>query len=398
VTFDWIQLAPAVGACQGLLLAGVLGAQRSNRVANRLLAALMVTCTVYLLVAVYYASGLVDAYPHFFGISYPLPWVFGPLLYLYTTAAGDRAWRFRRRDALHFVPVAVVVIATLPVYLLSGTEKMALLGRLQAGDTPALLAVLGPSKYVSGVSYSVATAAHVRQHRRRIRHSYSNTERVNLRWLLTLAGAGAAIWLLALAIRVADLVPRLVRPPRGDLVALAIALLVYAIGYMGLRQPEIFRYDGPPAGSPPESPSRGIAPAEGLEQHTARLEVRHERSGTSDAEAARLKSDLLALMTLKQPYRDPDLTLAALAERLNTTPHKLSAVLNAELSRTFYDLVNGYRVDDVRRRLAEPESRRLNVLALALDAGFASKSTFNEVFKKRTGQTPSTYRKALVGS
>jgi AraC-like DNA-binding protein len=102
-------------------------------------------------------------------------------------------------------------------------------------------------------------------------------------------------------------------------------------------------------------------------------------------------------MTREHPYRDPDLTLPDLASRLNTTPHKLSELLNTELEQTFYDFVNGYRVEDVQRRLLESKSKHLNVLALAMDAGFASKSTFNEVFKRRTGQTPSTYRKALAG-
>src|SRR5262249_59435295 len=81
LTIDWIQLGALVGALQGFLLAGVLVAHRSNRTANRLLAALMVTFTIYLVMSVYYSAGLVQRYPHFFGISYPLPWWFGPLVY-----------------------------------------------------------------------------------------------------------------------------------------------------------------------------------------------------------------------------------------------------------------------------------------------------------------------------
>ena len=130
-----------------------------------------------------------------------------------------------------------------------------------------------------------------------------------------------------------------------------------------------------------------------------RAEQRYERyvrSGLSDVEAAALKSKLLTVMEREQAYRDPDLTLADLAERLDTTPHKLSEVLNSELDQTFYDFVNGYRVEEVRRRLADAKSKPVNVLSLAMDAGFASKSTFNQVFKKRTGQTPSSYRKALA--
>src|SRR5215207_7723533 len=178
VNFDWIQLAVALGAVQGLLLTGALLAHRSNRVANRLLAALMLTFSVSLASVLYYASGLTREYPHLFGISYPLPWVFGPLVYLYTLAASDRAWRFRTRHALHFAPAIAVVIVTLPIYLLSGSDKMALFDRLQAGDTPTLLAALEPTKYVAGLAYSVATVVHVRRHRRQIRDSYSNTERV----------------------------------------------------------------------------------------------------------------------------------------------------------------------------------------------------------------------------
>lgn len=401
-TIDWIQLAAAVGILQGLLLAGVLAAHQSNRTANRLLATLMVACTIYLASALYYSAGWTRAYPHFFGISYPLPWVFGPLVYLYAVAASDRSWHFRRRHALHFAPAIVVVIATLPIYLMSGPEKIALYDRLRAGDSPTLLAVLGPSMYVSGLSYSVATVAHLRQHRRRVENSYSNTERVNLSWLVRLAGAGAAIWLLAVSIAIAGVVPRPIRPHGSDLVALAIALLVYAIGYMGLRQPEIFRYDGPPTSSRPElvpaepTPSEA-APAEVVPHPAERGDSRYERSGLGDAEAAKLKAELLALMRREHLYRDPDLTLPDLAGRLNTTPHKLSEVLNTELAQTFYDFVNGHRVDDVRRRLVEPGSKRVSLLALAMDAGFASKSTFNQVFKKQTGQTPSTYRKALAG-
>jgi len=100
-------------------------------------------------------------------------------------------------------------------------------------------------------------------------------------------------------------------------------------------------------------------------------------------------------MDTEQPWKDSELTLADLATRLNTTPHKLSEVLNAEVGQTFYDFVNGYRVREVQRRIRAGEARTLKMLALALDAGFASKSTFNQAFKKHTSQTPSDFRQAV---
>lgn len=402
VTFDWVSLASALGAIQGLLLAGVLVAHRRNRLPNRLLAALMVAFTLYLAEAVCYASGVIRVYPHVFGISYPLPWVFGPLVYLYSLAASDRAWRFRRLHALHFVPVAAVVLVTLPIYMMGGAEKLALYDRIWAGDAPPLIAVISALMFVSGISYSVATVAHLRRHRQRVERSYSNTEHVNLRWLLWLAGAAAAIWLLATALLIAGLFPAEPRPSDTDHVALAIAVLIYAIGYRGLRQSEVFQYDTPPEDSPAGSavPSRPLpedSAEEGVVGSIGRADPRAERAGLGDAEASRLETGLLALMASEHPYRDPDLTLPDLAGQLGTTSHKLSELLNTRLGKSFYDFVNDYRVDDVRRRMQEPKSKHLKVLALAMDAGFASKSTFNDVFKKRTGQTPSTYRKALAG-
>jgi AraC-like DNA-binding protein len=423
VTIDWLHLLTLIGAAQGFLLAGVLLAHRTNRAANRLLAALMAAFTLYLIQDVYYSMGLLRAYPAFFGWSYPLPWIFGPLVYLYALDASDGERRFHLRDAVHFLPVVVVVLAGAPIYLMSGPDKIAMYGRLQSGDVPAMLRVIDPTKWVSGFAYSVATFSYLRQHRREIENSYSSTERVNLRWLVWLSAAAVSVWLLALVIGITGIVPSSVENRGDSVVALAIALLVYAIGYKGLRQPEIFHYDrrearAAPSASldqpMPDSPRPAVAlvgdalAAPGTPASSAQIDVvstseeranaryeRYERSGLSDVEARALKASLLALMTREHPYRDPDLTLPALAERLDATPHKLSEVLNSELSQTFYDFVNGYRVEEVRRRLAAPDSRHLSVLTLAMDAGFASKSTFNQVFKKQTGQTPSTYRKAV---
>ena len=388
LTLDWIQLASAVGALQGLLLTGVLVAKRTNRTASRLLAALMAAFTIYLASTVYYGAGLVRAFPHFFGVSYQMPWVFGPLVYLYAVAASDRSWRFEKKALLHFLPVTINVLATMPYYLMSGAEKLAMLDRWIAGDIPTQLALLDPFKYVSGISYSVATVLFLRVHRRQIENSYSNTGRVNLRWLLGLTTAAFGIWLLATTLRITDVGTLL----RDDHISLAMAVLVYAIGYMGLRQPEVFRYE---TAEYPVPVLPNAAPAVPPPRETETSESRYERSGLDDLEAQRLKSALLVLMDAAKPWRESELTLSDLATSLHTSPHKLSEVLNSEIGQTFYDFVNGYRVREVQRRIKAGDARALKMLALAMDAGFASKSTFNQAFKKHTSQTPSDFRQAV---
>src|SRR5512146_505906 len=174
LTLGWVQLAAVVGALQGLVLTVALAAQRSNRTANRLLAALMATMTVYLAAGPYYAAGLIRIYPHFFGINYPTPWLFGPLVYLYARAASDRSWRFTPKALVHFAPATLVIIAVTPFYVMSGAEKIAMFERWSASGVTGALAYLDPTKYVSGIAYSAATAVYLVHHRRDVERSYSN--------------------------------------------------------------------------------------------------------------------------------------------------------------------------------------------------------------------------------
>lgn len=397
VTLDWLHLIILLGAIQGAFLAVALVARRRNRTANRLLAAAMLAFSIGMASSVYHAAGLEQRYPHFFGWAYPLPFLYGPLIYLYAVAAADRGHRLTRRDTLHFVPFLATVIMGLPVYLMSGPDKIAWYHGLLAGDIPPWIRIADPLKYVSGIAYVVATILFLRRHRQRVQNSYSSTERVNLRWLLWLGGSATAIWLLAIGIEVVESTGVMTIAAGDDLIALAIAILVYGIGYMGLRQPEVFRYETAEYPVHPKAKMTEASPASDLPSAPAvdAEPVPYERSGLSIAEARRLKDRLLALMDGEHPWKDSELTLADLAERLDTTPHKLSEVLNTEVGETFYDFVNGYRVREVQRRIAAGEGRALKILSLALDAGFASKSTFNQVFKKHTSQTPSAFRQTV---
>lgn len=386
LTLDWIQLAAALGAFQGVLLVFALLAQRRNRTANRVLAVVMATFTIYLAQGVYYATGMIYGFPHLFGIASLGPWVFGPLVYLYAIAASDRAWRFRRRDLVHFIPFAIMLALSLPIFALSGAGKIALFEGLVNGTVSKPHPWLDPFKYVSGIGYSAATILYLRRHRRRVLDSYSNMAHVNLSWLLWLTAGAALIWVMVTALRVTGVDQGL----RDQHVSLAIALLVYAIGYVGLRQPEIFRYETAEWPIP-----AGIAAVATRDVSPNAAPARYERSSLDDAQANKLAELLGAVMDREQPWKDSDLTLAQLAMLLDSTPHKVSEVLNSRVGQTFYDFVNGFRVRDVQRRIQAGEARTRKMLALAMDAGFASKSTFNDAFKKHTSQTPSAFRESV---
>ena len=97
-------------------------------------------------------------------------------------------------------------------------------------------------------------------------------------------------------------------------------------------------------------------------------------------------------METEKPWLENDLTLADLASRAGLSPHHLSQVLNDTIGRTFFDFVNGFRVREVQRCLADPAYSGQGVLAIAMAAGFNSKAAFNAAFRRHAGMTPSQYR------
>lgn len=111
---------------------------------------------------------------------------------------------------------------------------------------------------------------------------------------------------------------------------------------------------------------------------------------------AELKKQLSELMQEKQPFLNPELTLKDLAVQVGISRNQLSYLINNSFNSNFYLYVNNYRIEYLKRKMMEDKQKQFTILALAFDSGFNSKSSFNAVFKKITGLTPSEYRNRLV--
>ena len=98
-------------------------------------------------------------------------------------------------------------------------------------------------------------------------------------------------------------------------------------------------------------------------------------------------------------YREPGLTIAALAEKLDTPEHRLRALINRRMGyRNFSAFLNRYRIAEAREKLASRDDVDLPVLTIAMDLGYNSLPTFNRAFRADTGTTPSDYRRSAIGN
>lgn len=100
---------------------------------------------------------------------------------------------------------------------------------------------------------------------------------------------------------------------------------------------------------------------------------------------------LLSLMENQKPYLNPELDLSTLSQLVGINTKIVSYYINSDFGTNFYEFVNKYRVEEFKKRVLEEEGNKFSLLGLAFECGFNSKSTFNHVFKKFTGQTPSEY-------
>lgn len=128
-----------------------------------------------------------------------------------------------------------------------------------------------------------------------------------------------------------------------------------------------------------------------------RKKEKYESSALRPRDSNELKAKLETHIVKNKPYLDPDLTLTSLANQLDTSPNYLSQVINEQFGKNFSDFINAYRIETVKEMLTNTDYHALKIASLAFDSGFNSLATFNALFKKQVGMTPSAYRKQISG-
>jgi AraC-like DNA-binding protein len=114
--------------------------------------------------------------------------------------------------------------------------------------------------------------------------------------------------------------------------------------------------------------------------------------------AERVELERLKRVVVEGVLLEPDLSLGRLAGRLGVPEHRLRRLINVGLGfRSFSAFINEHRVDEARRRLADPNRVREQIVSIAFGVGYASLAPFNRAFRDRTGKTPSQFRKDALG-
>ena len=115
-----------------------------------------------------------------------------------------------------------------------------------------------------------------------------------------------------------------------------------------------------------------------------------ENTKISAHKAAQITESVQHLLKVDKIFLEPTLNARQVSERLKVSQTNLSLVINKHFQRSFRDLINEHRIDDVKKKLLDADNKA-SILSVALDSGFNSEASFYRVFKKKTGMSPKEF-------
>jgi len=317
---------------------------------------------------------IIFSYPHLLGLTYTLPIILGPIIFYYTLILTHRKKPdFKPFSLIHLVPFVLITIYFLfDYYFLSAEEKLIYYYRESQGKTSIAVYITEFLLNFSLPFYSILSILHLRKHMDNIKDKFSFTEDINLKWLKIILYLFTIISAVMLTTNLlSDVIPVMPFLLGDNLIFGSLTIAIFFIGYFGIKQKVIY----------PETSIQAF----GRKQY--------QKSGLNALAMEENLNRLLEIMEEKKLYCNGNLSLKNLADKMDLTENNLSQLINESLKKNFYDFVNEYRVEDVKKRMLDQSYDHLSLLGIAFDCGFNSKSAFNSVFKKQTGMSPSQFKK-----
>jgi AraC-like DNA-binding protein len=118
--------------------------------------------------------------------------------------------------------------------------------------------------------------------------------------------------------------------------------------------------------------------------------LKYKSSSLSSEQLAASLQKVKEIMEAQKPFLQPSFSLADLAKQTNLSVHLLSQVINEGLSKSFFELIAEYRIEEAKKLLISQS--HIKIEEIAEQVGYNSKSSFNTAFKKITNKTPSEFR------
>jgi AraC-like DNA-binding protein len=371
---------------QGLLMSLLLLTRgiRDERLSDKLLALLIMLCTVKVAFWMLGFAGWYDSHDAYTSFMFYFPfettiWM-GPTLYFYFLSLTDTKFKLTGKHLPHFILPLISAGLTLAKMVVDFTffAPFPIEEYNQYGTKGPWADILRSIpfqviSYISFFNYLFLTRKQYNSYRNYIRENFSSTDNIEFEWIRNILYAVGAAITIFLVFEILGLFFPGTLTYRFDWYAyFCMGIIIFYISISGLLSlnRNLYRLHFKP--EPPE-PSSDIPIENPNKQHPI---------------DETLRSLLNEHLMINKPYLEPELSLTDLAKQLKTNPSILSKLINEGFGQHFNDFINEYRIRELMGKLKQGEHKQQTLLGLALDCGFNSKATFNRSFKKLTSMSP----------
>ncbi|WP_239180747.1 helix-turn-helix domain-containing protein [Tenacibaculum sp. Mcav3-52] len=289
-------------------------------------------------------------------------WLLFPLFYVYIRNISI----LPKSNKVYFylLPGLLMLIIDILVYLnlSSGLEQLKLSKEFRFVNH------IGGHLYDIFIYYKTYTF--IKKHTEETNNQYTSTTGKELQWAKTFMSIGLFFTLTL------HFLPEITNKTLNLFIILIDVGLLYWISIYGLQQQTIKNL---------------------TQQKDSKIEKKNNFN--SENKISKVDTDLFnhiqQTIILHKKYKDPDLTIADVANITNQHPKRISFVINEISNKNFKTFINGFRVNEAIEILKSNNSKNYSIEGISLEVGFKSKSAFYSAFKKETGTTPTNYKNSF---
>ena len=352
--FSFINVIHIIIIFQGTLLAFyIILSNKKKLTSNFLLITIIGVLTIQVL-SLFLANRNIET-KFFQSINSMYGYAYGPLLFLYNRSITRAKFKFDLKDFLHFIPSLIIFL------------------NIAFNYNEMFLFSIYVGYPIHIFIYLFLCFLEVRTYKRVIKDNYSRLEWLNLGWLQWTF----IIFSLIVLVDVIQFIFFLSNYNSSKFEAFVFILILAAIN--------ILYFKG-------FMTTRGLIGVnkEDMELSSS-ISVKKKRH-LSLNESPNIIEKINTHLIESESFKNPDLSIATLAEELCINKRTLSELINDHYNVNFSNFINSYRINNAKERLMNQKDQNETILEILYDVGFNSKSSFNTSFKKNTGLTPSEFK------
>jgi len=342
----------------------------SDKVSNILIGGFILVHSLFILEFGLYSSNIRYLYPHTFLMSSSVALLYGPFLYLYFKRITQQ-YVLKLKDILHLIPTLLLLLILIPFYTLPENEKLNIMFDVSnVYSKKYFFYLIFIPKLSSYIIYGFFIG---KLYFNKTLQRLGNNDVVLLKWKRNIYYIHV---MFVISYTLYGISAGLIIFSDSNFIfhsqIMAMALMVLYIAQMAYLNPKVFDYKS-------FMSNNGLGFSKYL------------KSGLTASFSEELKEQLIELFAVNKVYRDSSLNLETLSEKLNTTRHNTSQIINEHFDMNFFELINKFRIEEAIKLLLEDKNGNLNIIDIAYEVGYNNKVTFNKAFKKTTSLTPTQF-------